>query len=223
MRIPKIYKYAGNSEKETIVLPELEGLQRTEYVFFSDKDKVKFIKKLERICRSSLEYKEFISYLINNVGMEFCSFFNNVNMDLGKRIKIEIHHEPFTLFDIASIVLEKFIATGQEINPIKISEEIMRLHYEGKVGLIPLSITAHQLVHDGKLFIPLQYLDQGFLRFFKEYKQYIPANSPLADLLRMKIELSKTTKPDVNGVLNKKYIYINNKYESSPTRIVSDK
>ena len=223
MRIPKIYKYAGNSEKETIVLPELEGLQRTEYVFFSDKDKAKFIKKLERICRSSLEYKEFISYLINNVGMEFCSFFNNVNMDLGKRIKIEIHHEPFTLFDIASIVLEKFIATGQEINPIKISEEIMRLHYEGKVGLIPLSITAHQLVHDGKLFIPLQYLDQGFLRFFKEYKQYIPANSPLADLLRMKIELSKTTKPDVNGVLNKKYIYINNKYESSPTRIVSDK
>lgn len=223
MRIPKIYKYAGNSEKETIVLPELEGLQRTEYVFFSNKDKVKFIKKLERICRSSLEYKEFISYLINNVGMEFCSFFNNVNMDLGKRIKIEIHHEPFTLFDIASIVLEKFIATGQEINPIKISEEIMRLHYEGKVGLIPLSITAHQLVHDGKLFIPLQYLDQGFLRFFKEYKQYIPANSPLADLLRMKIELSKTTKPDVNGVLNKKYIYINNKYESSPTRIVSDK
>lgn len=220
MRIPKIYKYACNSEKETIVLPELEELHRTEYVFFSDKDKVKFIKKIERICRNSLEYREFIAYLVDNVGMNFCSFFNNVNMDLAKRVKIEIHHEPFTLFDIASIVLEKWITLNKDINPLKISEEIMQLHYMGKVGLIPLSITAHQLVHDGKLFIPLQYLDQGFLKFFKEYKDYIPQNSPLGDILKMKIELSKTTKPDVNGILNKKYIYIDNKYDSAPDRIV---
>ena len=29
------------------------------------------------------------------------------------------------------------------------------MHYEGKVGLVPLSLSAHELVHEGELFIPL--------------------------------------------------------------------
>lgn len=219
MRIPKINRYRENGDKEFIHLKEIE-FAKPKYIFFDEKAKIKFIKMIEKNVRNSLEYKDFIKYLSENVGMKFCSFFNNISKDLGRRIKIEIHHEPFTLFDITSIILEKYIVEELPINPFKISEEIMKIHYQGKVGLIPLSITVHQLVHSGKVFIPLQYLDNGFMKFFEEYKYYI--NDQMKELLQTKINMSKTFNLDENNILKKKYLYIVNEgYDSTPEMLES--
>lgn len=217
MRVPKIERYIEPKEVEYINLPTIE-FTKPHYVFFTPKDRVKFVKRVESICRGSFEYKEFVGYLVDNIGMNFCSAFNNISKDTIKKIGIEIHHEPFTLFDIVNIVVEKWLQLEKPLDPIGISEEVMRLHYEGKIGLIPLSLTVHELVHAGRVFIPLQSLDNGFMKFFEEYKQYIPEQ--IRDILKIKINLSKKFVMEDNAVLKRKYVYINNEgYNSTPERL----
>lgn len=140
----------------------------------SDKDKTKAIKHIESaIIRPSIEYHSYIKFLKENFDMTRCSFFNGVSNKNSTRVKIEIHHAPFTLFDITSIVAEKQIHENGEFNYFKIAEEVMKLHYQCKVGLIPLSSTVHSLVHNGSLFIPLDCPRGDFISFMEDYSRYI--------------------------------------------------
>ena len=109
MRIPKISNYSSISDKETLFVPETE-FDKPSYIIYNEKTRSKFIKSVEKIVRSSLEYREFIAYLRAELGMNFCMFFNNVSRDEIKNLGIEIHHIPFSLFDIVNIVLRKYEA-----------------------------------------------------------------------------------------------------------------
>ena len=103
---------------------------------------------------------------------------------------IEIHHAPFTLFSIVDIVMRKHEDLYREIDEFKVAEEVMRLHYNGLVGLVPLSITCHQLVHDDQLIVPLWCVYGRFVEFTKKYYEWIPDEilSALADGFNIVIE-----------------------------------
>ena len=75
----------------------------------TDKDRERFIKNVELIARGSNLYKDYIQYLKEYRDMSKCAFFNNICIGKNKRakIRIEIHHEPFTLYDLVNIVLCK--------------------------------------------------------------------------------------------------------------------
>lgn len=182
--------------------------------FRSDKDRVKFVKRIEKIVRSSLEYKDYIAFLKENVDMTACRFFNNVDGLDNRRIKIEIHHEPLTLYDIVNVVLEKWIVEGIPLNDLFIADEVMRLHYENKVGLIPLSKTVHQLVHDSSdIIIPLPMVYGNYRAFLDEYGEFIESGLPeIIEKLERKIALTNSIKNvDVNeaySVLQKDFEYI---------------
>lgn len=205
MRLPKIENYKNDQMIVRHKIQELPHIERN-IVLMSEKDKIKLIKTIERIVRSSQEYKHFIAFLRKEVDMTMCSFFNNISNKDSKKVSIEIHHEPFTLFDITQIVLEKWIAENKKINPILIAEEVMKLHYQNKVGLIPLSITVHELVHSGKLFIPLQNVYGDFISFFEEYEPYI--SNDLKDILQIKLKMSKELENMDMSILEKKYVYL---------------
>lgn len=205
MRLPKIENYENASTIRVLDIPKVSPLERT-YCLMNDKDKIMLIKTVERIVRGSTEYKQYIQFLKNEINMHECSFFSNVTNN-NANISIEIHHEPFTLFDITQIVLEKFIHEDIEINPLMIADEVMRLHYKDMVGLIPLSVTVHQLVHDGKLFIPLQNVYGDYVAFLKEYGEYIPVE--LNNMLEMKLKLSKEVNSNDTSILEKQYVYLN--------------
>jgi hypothetical protein len=106
----------------------------------------------------------------------------------------------------------------------EVANEVMECHYEGIVGLLPLSVTVHELVHSGKLFIPLQFIDEGFNTFLNRYYTTIKNMDGLTDMLEAKIRLSKRYAEDPEefiGILKKKYIYVVNKgYDSVPNKIV---
>ena len=150
--------------------------------------------------------------------MTYDMFFNNISKDKGKRIKIEIHHIPFTLYDIASIVLKKYEAENLPIDPLMIAQEIMMLHYQGFVGLVPLSTTVHQLYHRGDIFIPLQYVDKGFVLFYQAYKPYMSEyESTLIKLVALSKRFDGT---NANQILLKHLIYLKNfGYSSVPDRL----
>ena len=134
--------------------------------------------------------------------MTKCSFFNNVKN--SKRVSIEIHHSPFSLYDITSIVAEKQMHENGEFNYFKIAEEVLKLHYQCKVGLIPLSATVHELVHLGQVFIPLQSPRGDYISFLEEYDRYITMD--MKDILQEKLNLSRQVQ-DLS-LLETKYTYV---------------
>ena len=81
-----------------------------------------------------------------------------------------MHHEPFTLFDYVQVILNKYIDEGKEVRDLMIADEVMELHYANKVGLVPLSKTAHQIVHNSsKLLVPLNMVYGNYNEFVSEY------------------------------------------------------
>ena len=136
-----------------------------------DKELKKYFKTIEREVRASYEYRTMIRYLKDNMNMAQCSFIKVSNED-NYNIKIEIHHYPFTLYDIVEIVYKKRCYYREPLNLMMVAKEIMMLHYKLLVGLIPLSTTVHQLVHDGKLFIPIQNVLGRYQLFIDFYKPF---------------------------------------------------
>lgn len=175
----------------------------------TDREKNKFIKRTERIIRSSLEYKDYIRYLKENVGLDHCIFFKNVTngSSTRKKISIEMHHEPFTLYDYVEVVLNKFIDDGLPINDLMIADEVMNLHYENKVGLVPLSKTAHQIVHNSsKLLVPLTMVYGNYAAFVEEYNDYIPDD--MFDKLEKKVNTTKNLTEEDFVAIKKEFTYI---------------
>ena len=203
MRVPKTHHY-DTSEKITrvhldapIVIPRLP-------VITNDRQRVKLVKTIETYVRSSLEYKDLIKYLKDYIDMNQCEFFQNFDGSQKPGL-IQIHHEPFDLFSITQIVMNRQEKELGYINELQVAEEVMRLHYRGLVGLIPLSVTAHELVHDGKLIVPLNCVYGKFVQFVKEYYDYI--DDVLLVMLNEKIEQTKNLKAEDMSILSVRYIY----------------
>lgn len=206
-----LYKKAmANKAKERpsqnvhVTIDELP--ERETYTFRTPKERVKFIKQVEATCRKSMEYKEYMRFLKRNTDLRRCTILKGLNTEGGKKYTIEIHHEPFTLFDIVETVLNKREMEGQKIDPLDIADEVMALHYDGKVGLIHLSTTMHQLVHDDKIFIPLQYIYQSYNEFYTEYKPYF--NPLVIEKIEMKVEMSLKTDNFISDSIDPQFTYI---------------
>ena len=172
-------------------------------------DRKKLITRVEKMIRSSPEYRDYIQYLKEFVDMNACAFFKNITNEgaENKRIKIEIHHEPFTLYDYVDTVLTKFIDTGTPINECYIADEVMKIHYENKVGLIPLSRTMHQVVHkSNKIKIPLYLLFGDYSKFIEEYSEYV--SDELMEKLERKINETKAINANSFDSIDTQYTYL---------------
>ena len=174
--------------------------------YTSPRDREKFIKTCEMVIRKSLEYKEYIKFLRDNMDMDECIILSNLKNGNGKRYHIEIHHEPFTLFDIVETVITKRLENGESINALNVADEVMELHYSGLVGLVPLTITMHELVHKGRIFIPLQFIYHKYNEFFAEYEDYM--NESLKEKLEAKVNLSLHTEDLVSDSLDVEFVYL---------------
>lgn len=172
----------------------------------SPKDREKFIKTCEMVIRKSFEYKEYIRFLRENMDMSECIILSNLKNGNGKRYHIEIHHEPFTLFDIVETVITKRLENGESINALNVADEVMELHYSGMVGLIPLTVTMHELVHKGRIFIPLQFIYHKYNEFFTEYEEYM--NESLKEKIEAKVNLSLQTEDLVSDSLDVEFVYL---------------
>ena len=205
MRLPNVENYNNDSLIETRKITEIPSFKFS-VSLLTDKDKIKAIKTIEQIVRGSFEYKDYIKFLRENLDMTKCSYFKNVSNKESRKISIEIHHEPFTLYDISQIVLNKYIAEDKDIDLIKISEEVMKLHYKNKVGLLPLSITVHELIHCGKIFVPIQIIKGNFISLLEEYEEYI--SEDLKNILECKLKMSREIVSVDTTILEKKYLYL---------------
>lgn len=191
----------------TIQLSIDELPERPVYVFRTPKDKSKFIMKCERFCRHSMEYKEYMKFLKTHMDMNRCTVLKGLDTSHGKRYTIEMHHEPFSMHAIVEAVVNKREAEGLPMSIFAIADEVMELHYDGKVGLIPLTKTMHELVGNDKIFIPLQYIYQDYVAFSREYEDYI--NPIVKEQVESKAQLSLANPEIVSDCLDTEFIYVN--------------
>lgn len=190
---------------ELVTIDEPEEMDYN-YGYKTGTDKRRLLNRIKRICRTSMEYKDYIAFLRENVGMDACAFFNNINKERNRKIRIEVHHAPLCLEDIVKTVLNKYEGEGIPINDLMISEEVMKCHYGNMVGLIPLSKTLHEVIHKSdKLVIPAYMIYGDYKKFLKEYGEY--ADDCLEKVEQM-IEVTKQLKRESYDFLEKKYTYL---------------
>lgn len=156
-----------NGEISILDIKEIPYFDKEEYDLSNEKEFKKYVSDLERMVRNSVEYRILINYLKNSEGMDKCAFLDNVEDG------IQIHHTPFTLFDIVNIVINKRLKNQESMDIELVAEEIMYLHYTGIVGLIPLCETIHQMVHNSFLFVPTDIVRGQYQQFINAYYDYI--------------------------------------------------
>lgn len=163
----------NNYDIVTLTNKSLEFDDEELYDLSSDKDFKKYIFDIEKDVRGSWEYKRFIQFLRNNMDMNKCSFLPYVSNVDSTKIRIEIHHSPFTLWDICIIIFNKRKYYYEDLRVQSVAKEVAMCHYNLLVGLIPLSETIHQLVHNGFLFIPADLVMGRYGLFVEYYKEFI--------------------------------------------------
>jgi len=163
------------TKTNTNTIIKLDNIPEYDFITWdleNEKDFRKYIQTIEKEIRHSYEYKEFIHYIIDNYDMSKCSFLQVSSLD-EVDVKIEIHHTPFTLYDIVNIIYRKRVFYGESLEVQMVAKEVMMLHYRLLVGLIPVSVTCHNLIHEGKLFIPVNNVLGNYREFVRLYKQFI--------------------------------------------------
>ena len=197
------------NEIDVVKIPkDMPVLEFEDYDLMDDKDRDKYIKDLERHIRSSYEYRAMINYLREFMDMNSCAFIPAVTNEASRKVRIEIHHSPFTLHDICCIILNKRMKCAECLTIEAVAYEVMFVHYSLMVGLIPLSETVHQLVHTQYLFIPTNKVYGFYKAFVQNYYNYIDP-----ELLDKLDELERLTNEGTfddtyKSVLEKKYITI---------------
>ena len=147
-------------------------------VNFSDKNtREKFIKSVERRVRRSKLYKAYINYLKNDLKMDRCAVFGNLQSDKKSKTKIEMHHGPiFTLYDYVSIVLTKFLNEKEDskLNTFDVAAEVLMLHKRKLVTTVMLSEAVHKSMDNPKTapFLTLEQTFGDLFEFVKEYGKY---------------------------------------------------
>lgn len=221
MRVPTIHMNSNffPSTKEIISVGEVhdDTAERMVVDITDEKDRNGFIKRCEKLIRNSYEYKEFIDYLKNFLDMRECAYFENVNNYDSRNVKIEIHHAPFTLYDIVDTILRKRVATGKSLQMLEICNETMAIHFMGQVGLIPLSATVHALVHAGKISIPLNSVFGDYTKFYSIYGDFM--NQELKDTYSTVIENDKHVSNTPPDILKLKYMEVSMLNVDAPERL----
>lgn len=167
----------------------------------------KYMQTVERVVRTSFEYRAYTNYLREYMDMNQCAFYQNVNNTDTVKVRIEIHHEPLSLYDICLIVYNKRVSFNEPLDEEYVAKEVMYLHYNLMVGLIPLAETVHQLVHAQYLFVPTTAVLGKYREFVERYKPYM-----LPEQLEVLEHIEEATQvydsDDAKTVLAKNYIYV---------------
>lgn len=193
---------------DVVVIPNnIPEFSVQDYDMFDEKDAAKYIKDLERFVRQSLEYKQMVQYLREYMNMRNCAFLPNVSNEFTPKIRIEIHHSPMTLYEICSIIIKKRMSLGESLNIEAVAYEVLYIHYCLMVGLIPLSETVHELVHNQYIYVPANRVYGYYKAFVAQYHEYIEPE--LLDKLNMVEKIAQDQiYNDYMQILEKKYIAV---------------
>ena len=199
--------YELESPPAIIKMNEIPEYNLYDFDLNDDKSFKKYIQTVEKCVRTSYEYRAMVQYLREYMDMNQCAFYENVNNTDSAKVHIEIHHEPLSLYDICLIVYNKRTAFNEPLDEEYVAKEVMFLHYNLLVGLIPLAETVHQLVHSQYLFVPTSAVLGKYKEFISRYEPYMIPEQ-IETLERIEEATNVYDNDDAKTLLSKNYIYI---------------
>ena len=131
----------------------------------SEKDLHKFLKCVERIIRTSVEYRFWISFITTALGNTKCK----LTHEQMSETNIEIHHHPINLYTICKAVVNNKINAKELFCTFDIATEVIELHFQNKVGYIPLLSDLHNKFHEGFLDLPMELVSGEYKEILKDY------------------------------------------------------
>ena len=173
MHIEDTTQRTKENQLQVLKFEDIPEYNAETYDIYSDKDFKKYIQDVEKEVRSSIEYKRAIRYLKAYMGMNESAFLEGIESTNDNKISIELHHSPFTLFDISLIVFNKRLYYGESLELQATAKEVTKLHYYLVVGLVALTKTEHQLVHNSYLFVPAQKVLGNYGKFIDYYRDFM--------------------------------------------------
>lgn len=204
--VHSFYEYS-DQVPDVIVIPDLPPCDIPDYDLNDEKSFKKYIFDIEKVVRNSHEYRKMVNYLRDYMDMNKCSFFEAVSNADSPKIRIEIHHEPLTLHDYVTIVYNKRVAFHESLEIELVAKEVAWLHYAMRVGLIPLSETVHELVHNQYLFVPSTKVYGHYQRFVQDYGPFMDLEQ--RDTLERIEQMSLVyDQHEHQQILTKKFIYV---------------
>lgn len=151
-------------------------------LFESEKEQVKVYKKIEQIIRISYEYRSFINYIKSELNITKCVITNEDTEEIG----VDFHHYPLTLYEIVDIVYTTLSEKYDSLTSFDISKEVMKLHYQKKIGLIPLVKTLHEKAHAQNISFP-----RNFILF--NFESLLESDYIIKDEYQIKIRKASNT------------------------------
>lgn len=142
--------------------------------FNDEKEKFQFIRKCVNLCRQTPEYKDWVRYVKDTLGYKTCL----ITGETSDEVTVEIHHHPLTIFDITNVILSTYLDSGKKFTSMSIMNDVMTLHYNNKVGFIPLCTTWHEKYHNGYAVIPPKFIYGEW-----DYLLKTPGYSQIPDLI----------------------------------------
>lgn len=185
-----------DTKTDTIKLSSIPEFEIEDWDLSDPKQFKKYINTIERIVRGSFEYRQFVGFLRDYVGMNKCSIYERVTNQDSFKVKIHIHHEPITLYDIVIAVYNRRAANREPLSEDMVAKEVMYQHYMLRVGLIPLSETVHELVHNQFIFIPTTAVFGKYWELVDIYHDYMEPET--LDTLKKIEEISTNFNMDEN-------------------------
>jgi hypothetical protein len=122
--------------------------------FETEKEKDMFIKNCVRLARQTPEYKDWVRYVKDMLGYKTCL----ITGETSDEVTVEIHHHPLTIFDITNIIVSTYIKNNMKFTSMNVVNDVMTLHYNNKIGFIPLCTTWHEKYHNGFAVIPPKFI-----------------------------------------------------------------
>jgi len=164
-----------NETREKVEIDITEFDNTSAYLELPEELDDKTIGYLEREIRSSVEYRNYINYLKNELDLTKCSLMPGIDINENP-VSLEFHHYPLTLFEITKAVGLKILnnlAPGEKVSCFDISERVMEEHYKNNIGLVPLTKTMHEMAHNRSIIIPISKVNGNYKEFNRIYDEYI--------------------------------------------------
>lgn len=163
-------------EKSTTYEISIEDFDVTNsYLELPEELDTKMISYIEKEVRNSFEYKNYISYLKNELNLTSCSLLPGI--DINKTVvSLEFHHYPLNLFEVVDSIGKEMIGNckeGEKISCFDIAEQVIKEHYLGNIGIVPLTKTLHDMAHNRAIIVPISKVNGNYKSFIKKYKDYI--------------------------------------------------
>jgi len=129
----------------------------------------KFVINCEAMVRRSIEYKEWRSYIVDVLQINECMI-THERMD---EVTVEVHHHLPSLFTLVTALVNKHIEENIDFCTFDICQQAIELHFQNRVGYTTLLKSMHEKFHNGKLDIPISYVQGDYPYFMREFSKYL--------------------------------------------------